>query len=296
MRISIIVVLSVLLISTFYYTSAAITESKVIRLEKKLGVKMVFTAHPVHKPGVGKQIAEALKHTANAVGIPVSGNRYGTIGVTRQFPVLTYHSINDDIRGISSYFVSPREFEKQMKYLSEHKYTPILFDQLPQAGKYLKPVIITFDDGYKDNYVNAYPILKKYHMKAVVFLISKAINRPFYLNASDIKAMKDIISFQSHTMTHPHLTSLNERNLDYELGESKKSLEALTGTKMDVISYPYSDYNSNVIKEAAKFYKYGLLDYGGFANSGSGKYMIPRIAVKREYDISRFASLVATGK
>ena len=74
-----------------------------------------------------------------------------------------------------------------------------------------KPVIITFDDGYADNYENAYPILKKYGFKATIFLIYDFTNTyPNYLTWDQIAEMKEsgLIRFESHTMTHANLAEL----------------------------------------------------------------------------------------
>ena len=74
-------------------------------------------------------------------------------------PVLMYHSISDDGSSLS---VSPNKFLEQMEYLSKSGYNSINFNQIYKENK--KPIIITFDDGYKDNLINALPILKKYNL------------------------------------------------------------------------------------------------------------------------------------
>jgi peptidoglycan/xylan/chitin deacetylase (PgdA/CDA1 family) len=113
--------------------------------------------------------------------------------------ILLYHSVNDSPIGMPDLTVTTAAFEEQMRYLSEHGYTAIDFSEIGKLPQNKKPVIITFDDGYADNYTNAYPILKKYHIRATVFLIAKAVGARGFLTQDEMKEMGDLVSFQSHT-------------------------------------------------------------------------------------------------
>ncbi|HEY3426639.1 MAG TPA: polysaccharide deacetylase family protein, partial [Negativicutes bacterium] len=93
----------------------------------------------------------------------------------RNIPVLNYHQVEDNVNNPLT--LSNQEFEEQMAYLHRHGYNSITPDQLImhlRTGAALpdKPVLITFDDGYRDNYMNAYPIMKKYGFTGTVFLIT----------------------------------------------------------------------------------------------------------------------------
>ena len=119
-------------------------------------------------------------------------------------PVLNYHQINDVDHNAMT--ITTKQFEAQMKYLSDNNYTAISPDQLIdhlETGAPLPPhpVLITFDDGYKDNYLNAFPILKKYQMTATIFLISDYVSTyEKYLTWDEIALMqRDGIDFESHT-------------------------------------------------------------------------------------------------
>ena len=99
-------------------------------------------------------------------------------------PVLNYHQVNNKFHTVLT--MKPKNFEEQIQYLSESGYHSITLEQFSQymSGEGDlpdKPVLITFDDGYEDNYEYAYPILKKYNMIATFFLITDFIGRPGYL-------------------------------------------------------------------------------------------------------------------
>ena len=142
-------------------------------------------------------------------------------------PVLNYHQVEE--KDGNPLTLWPDQFEAQMAYLAEEGYTPITIDEMMDAlenGAPLpeKPVIITFDDGYADNYEYAYPILKKYGFKATIFLIYDFTNTyPNYLTWDQINEMKEsgLIHFESHTMTHANLAELTSVDeLRHEIADS----------------------------------------------------------------------------
>lgn len=208
-------------------------------------------------------------------------------------PILEYHCIDDKIFGWDELFVSPVEFEKQMSYLKDNNYTVITFNQLSNVKNIKKPVMITFDDGYEDNYTNAYPILKKFNFNATIFLISKAVGSPYFLNRSEISEMKGLISFESHTNTHPHLTKLKDNEIANELAMSKKAIEDMTNSKVDVLAYPYGDYNKRVMNITKKYYKYGIYSLGGLYHVGDNPYSIKRVYITRKTSLDCFIKMLS---
>jgi len=147
-------------------------------------------------------------------------------------------------------------------------------------------IVICFDDGERSVYDYAFPILKKFGMKAIVFLIVDYIGKKNlwdigpsaratqHLNWDEILKMKSWgIEFGSHTMSHCNLTRLTTTRLEYELRESKRILEAKIG-KVRSISYPFNRVNKVIVKRARQAgYKFG------FGGDGSCPLLLKKEAV-----------------
>lgn len=209
-------------------------------------------------------------------------------------PILCYHGILDTPWGQSSLFVKVQEFDAQMKYLSEQGYTTLFTSEIANAKNVDKPIIITFDDGYKDVYTNAFPILKKYNLKANVYMISGWINGDVYMTNDMTKEMASspLIEIGSHTVNHKVLATLSDEEIEYELKESKASLEQLLNTNIDVIAYPTGSYDNRVLNLTSKYYKYGLSTNKGKEDPNHlNTYKLNRIYVYRSYNIEQFKNL-----
>lgn len=211
-------------------------------------------------------------------------------------PILYYHAIDDAIEGIEELFVSPSEFEKQMSFLKQNNYTVITFDDLGNLKNIKKPVIITFDDGYEDNYTYAYPILKKYNFKATIFLVTNFIDNSSILKQSQIKEIAGLINFQSHTLSHADLNKLKDEEIEKELSESKSIIENMTGTKVNTLAYPTGYYDQRVIDIAKKYYKYAVVNGGGLYTEGDNNYELKRVYIPRNLDIKGFEQKITGGK
>lgn len=198
--------------------------------------------------------------------------------------VLNYHKIEDVDISLS---VLPRDFEDQMKYLKDNNYHTItpeeLYDSL--SGNYQlpeNPVLITFDDGYLDNYENAYPILKKYGFKATIFVISSFVGKyEHYFDWEQAKEMAEHgISIQSHTVDHKSMTDLSDEQLRTELVESKKKIEEEMGRPVNFIAYPTGTYNLHIaqmVKDAG--YKAAFTIKYGNVDKASNIYALERVPI-----------------
>jgi peptidoglycan/xylan/chitin deacetylase (PgdA/CDA1 family) len=167
-------------------------------------------------------------------------------------PVLMYHSLAEMPAGKkNSLVVSAAAFEKQMRMLRQWKYSVLTLEQAAQQlrgrGPAYRPVAVTFDDGYEDNYTLAFPVLKKYRIPATIFLIYSKIGTPGYLNWDQIGEMKasGLIAFGSHTVTHRVLTLIPVEELEQEIAGSRRLLEEKLG-QVKLFSYPVGKYNPEV--------------------------------------------------
>lgn len=167
--------------------------------------------------------------------------------------VLNYHQIND--KEDNALTVKTADFDDQMRYLKENDYQTITPEEMLDAFKNNAPlpekaVVITFDDGYLDNYENAYPILKKYDLKATIFVITDYVSLyPNYVTWDELKEMQGsgIINLESHTMDHLNLLKVDKNEARLQLSGSKHWLEAHLKKPIKFIAYPEGDYNGEII-------------------------------------------------
>ncbi len=226
------------------------------------------------------------------------------VATTKQFavPVLMYHRIDNldenEQRSplLCDLTVSPADFERQVKFLVENGYSVLLASEVERAvqeGRELpeKAVCITLDDGYKDNFEQAFPVLLKYKVPATVFLVTNNFGRPDRLSWNDVLEMRAKAGFGygSHTVHHYDLTSLDQATLDYELAESKRLIEFKIQDKVTSVAYPAGCYN-DFVKERAKIAGYvaGWKKGGGVVTPEEDMLMLPRVRVSGRTSLSDF--------
>lgn len=176
-------------------------------------------------------------------------------------PMLYYHSVNPS--EANEIIISPEKLKNQLMLIKNLGYNTITIDELNDyltSNKNIpeKSIVISFDDGYMDNYTYAFPILKELNMKATIFLITSGIDDGYYLSSDQIKEMASYgIDFESHTVSHKKLDTLTYEEQLSELKNSKITLENLLNKKINTIAYPFGAYNEDTIK-AAKEANYTL--------------------------------------
>jgi peptidoglycan/xylan/chitin deacetylase (PgdA/CDA1 family) len=156
-------------------------------------------------------------------------------------------------------WVTPGDFRKQLDYLKTRGYTSMLLSELREAegGRRPmpeKPVVLTFDDGFANNYDLAFPLLKEYGMKANIFLVYEKMgtvnswDKEFeptvpLMSWEQAFEMRDsgLVEFGSHTLRHPRLTAVDEALARKEIAESKAALEAKLGREVLGFAYPFGD-------------------------------------------------------
>lgn len=232
--------------------------------------------------------------------------------MTHQYavPVLMYHRIanltptEQRKRLLRDLTVSPGDFEEQVKFLNQSGYTFLHVSEVESALREGKPlperaIAITMDDGYRDNFTEALPILTKYGAKATIFMVTNNFEAKERLSWADARQMlREKMSFQSHTVSHPDLTTLNPERLDFELIESKRVLESGLGTKVTSVAYPAGAFNRAVSKASEKAGYLAAWKKGGgpvYPVNATTPYELPRIRIHGHTDFEKFKRRVANG-
>lgn len=245
-----------------------------------------------------------LDQAVSALGYPTwVDDEDGTTYITRSFeitpdvnvPILEYHAVGDDCWGYEELFARPDRLEELFQFLDDNGYDAIWFEDLAHLQDYDKPVILTFDDGYDDNYTNLFPLLKKYHIKATVFMIAADIGGNHKLTADQLREMSDsgLVSIQSHTYSHADLNSLTAEQQEFEFSESKKILTRITGKIPYVLCYPTGRYDDNTLALARKYYTFGLKMVGGLYNTSDDPFLVSRYYVSRYADLNTVRSYLS---
>ena len=209
-------------------------------------------------------------------------------------PILMYHHVSPHRAGSPLLYVSPRELAAQLAYLRARGYHAVTLQQLYDAwtkGASLpaKPVVLSFDDGYLDQYRYAAPLLRRYHDAAVLNLIVDNLGRTLTPNM-----VKQMIVWgwevDSHTITHRDLTRLPTATVRRELVGSRDLLRRDLGVPVNFFCYPAGIHDAAVVAAvrkagylAATSIQYGLADI-------SQRFALPRIVVYWGESISRFAA------
>jgi peptidoglycan/xylan/chitin deacetylase (PgdA/CDA1 family) len=174
--------------------------------------------------------------------------------------ILCYHKVDYYKSGYRGIVVEPEKFFKQMRYLYRRGYRTMPLEGLCSTLKAKKKIpekafVVTFDDGYENFYLYAMPILKKYSFGATMFLSAGFIGKTFqyphqpeekHLDADQIKKLLPDVDFGAHTITHPDLTSLSDEKAAWEINESRRIVQKITGGSTGSFCYPYGRYDAKV--------------------------------------------------
>lgn len=209
--------------------------------------------------------------------------------VVARIPILMYHYIeyvqdpNDKIR--ISLNIPPSVFEEQIKTLTEAGYNFLTASDLDNiiAGKKKSPknpILLTFDDGYRDFYTDAYPIIKKYNVKATQYVIVDFLDRPNHMFKSQVKeiAKDGMVEIGAHTLHHVWLKGADEKAAKSEIVESKKDLEDIINKPVNSFAYPFGAFDDqaiNLVKEAG--YKDAVTTVPGDQESEDNKFFLYRL-------------------
>jgi peptidoglycan/xylan/chitin deacetylase (PgdA/CDA1 family) len=180
--------------------------------------------------------------------------------------------------------VTPEFFRKQMEYLKTKGYTTVFPDDLVDffdKGVALpaKPVLITLDDAYEDNYTNAFPILKEYGFKATIFTPTGLIQNPDYLNWQEIKEMSDtgLVYFGNHTWSHHPSTGTPEvLKKEISLADIQLAEKELNTAK--IFAYPFGNPSQGAEKVLTDMgYKLAFTTVHGTMMCKGKRFELPRV-------------------
>lgn len=175
-------------------------------------------------------------------------------------PVMMYHGVGWGGKG-ANLFVNPSWLEEQIVYLLDNGFTPIWFSDLEHVEDYEKPILLTFDDGWKNNYTNLLPLCEKYQVKVTIFAICANFEHSSvhldYDEALEMAA-SGYVDFQSHTVNHYDLTTLKPDRQEFELRESRLFLTRLFGKEPFVLSYPIGGSDPDIQELTSHYYRFAV--------------------------------------
>ncbi len=228
-------------------------------------------------------------------------------GTLRQIavPILMYHYISTPPEDADIYrqdlSVTPEDFRAQMQLLADRGYTTISLYDLNRALRWgaplpPRPVILTFDDGYRDAYEHAFPVLQEFGFTGTFFVITARLDEghPAYITWAQAQEMAAAgISIESHTKEHPNLSGRGAAELYYQIQGSLESIAAHTGQAVRVFSYPGGRWDEGVLEAVRRFGIWAaVVTEGGVLHTTDNLLLLRRVRVSGETDLPTFDALV----
>lgn len=210
-------------------------------------------------------------------------------------PILMYHYVYDGANPGDPLVVTPAAFERQMHFLKKYRYNVVPLNELTELirekGKIPgRTVALTFDDGFKNNYTNAFPILRKYNFPATMFIITDEVNRPQgdKMTWGEMRIMQasGMIDFGSHTLGPQPLVNIkSQEELKRQIFDSKKVLEEKLGREVATFSYPEGMFDQNIkqlVIDAG--YKAAVATKPGRKSANDDLFALKRVRISQKAD------------
>lgn len=230
---------------------------------------------------------------------PITNRRTVRTSIMKRFIILMYHMVcKPTTHKEARYACPPERLEQHLQYIKSSHYSVVSLNEIEQhllLGKILpdNSVAITFDDGFEDNYTQAFSLLQKYNIPATIFLASGVIGgsnkwmagkdypERKMLNWEQIKEMRDYnISFGAHTVSHPKLPELDTLSASDEIIQSKNQIENQLGTPCLHFAYPYGLFREetpDIVKNAEL--TLACSTRSGFNNRETNPFLLNRLEV-----------------
>ena len=181
------------------------------------------------------------------------------VGYCLKVPVLLYHHVQPQQQAVekkqTSMSVDNEMFDKQMEYLVTQGYSFLTAKELVDALKNKSPlptksIVLTFDDGYRDNFEYAFPIIKKYNIKTNFMIATGLLEGADYMSWNNLDEMSasGLVYWTNHTWSHYNIASGNTEKIKYEVSTGKEQLQSRFGQEVNIFTYPYGLFGSHSIQ------------------------------------------------
>ncbi len=253
-----------------------------------------------HKENLHPQSRQQEQNTLKEHPVIASAKKLVSSPLARQnlkIPILMFHHIrdpkpiNDKIQKNLS--VSPIKFKIDLEWLRDHGYQTYSIDDLEgilsgQMKVSKKPVILTFDDGYEDNYQIAFQDLKSMGMVGNFYIITGAVGKPNYMTDAELQEMsRGKMTLGSHTVSHPDLAKASLARQIKELTDSRDFLDNLLQKNITSLCYPSGKYTPLTLMVAKGLgYKTGTTTKSGFTSASSDPLQLPRLRMTELTDLA----------
>lgn len=270
---SIILLLLIIFLGIFFYNKSNAKKETVVTYNK---VSIDIQSIQIQEIQKEKKFYRKNKENIEYINISTEEVRV---------PILMYHSISDDDPN-NSLLVPLDMFEEQIKWLEDNGFTSILLDDLMEAmctGNIPKrPVVITFDDGYVDNYTDAYQILKRHRMKATFFIITNNVDKDSsYMSSDMLKEMKSTgMAIENHTSNHLELDKLSKEDQISSIKDGQDFLKNVIGSDGKFLCYPVGRYDRNTIETVEELgVQAAVTTEAGISSISDGLYELKRVRI-----------------
>lgn len=235
--------------------------------------------------------------------------------------ILMYHMISEPKSGaeFNGLRVSPSQFERQLAWFKSNNWRFVTMDELHEQSADLaaKTVALTFDDGFEDNYTNAFPLMKKYGAKGTLYLVADRHDRDWStlkkahhnngelkneakLSDQQVSEMIDsgVFELGGHTDTHANLSKLSVEAKQTEIATTKTKLEDLFDTTITSFAYPFGIYSAEDVSvvEQAKFKTAVTTANGISRNTTQHPMELPRLKISGKDSFLAFKLRVLKGR
>ena len=233
--------------------------------------------------------------------------------------ILMYHMIRPRLPGgrFNKLRVAPERFEQQLRYLAEHGWRFAFLSELADLADTSKTVVLTFDDGFRDNYLAAHPLLAKYGAKATLFLVVDRFDRDWSttkkahhdsgellreekLSDAELRKMLDsgLWELGAHTLTHALLPDLSDAERRQEVAGAKTAIEARFDTDVTAFAYPFGIYTEDEVAAVAEAgYRFAVTTDAGISTDVEAEALeLKRVKISGKEGRLGFSTRLRTGR